>query len=200
MLRIGVTGGIGSGKSAVADCFRALGVSVIDADDIAREVVAPGGEAYKQVVAAFGTGILEPDGRIARARLGAAVFGNPERRRRLESIIHPPVRAELEARAARTPGPYVVLVIPLLIEVGQQDMVDRILVVDAAEVLRFARVNARDGRSEAEVRAIMAAQASRADRLAAAHDWIDNEGAVDTLRDQVARLDAYYRYLAAPGG
>jgi dephospho-CoA kinase len=199
MLRIGVTGGIGSGKSAVADCFQKLGIAVIDADDIAREVVAPGGKAYDQVISAFGTAILEPDGRISRPRLGAAIFADPERRRRLEAIVHPPVRAEMEARVGRAPGPYAVLVIPLLIEAGQQDMVDRVLVVDASETLRLSRVSSRDGRNEAEVRAIMAAQASRAARLAAAHDWIDNEGSTDSLCSAVARLDAYYRYLSAPG-
>jgi dephospho-CoA kinase len=199
MLRIGVTGGIGSGKSAVADCFRALGVSVIDADEIAREAIAPGGAAHAEVVASFGPDILGSDGRIDRARLAAVVFADPDKRRRLEGIVHPAVRAEMDHRAGQAPGPYVVLVIPLLIEAGQRAMVDRVLVVDAADAVRLARVRERDGRSEAQIREIMDAQASRPERLDAAQDWLRNNGSVDSLRDQVGRLDAYYRYLAAPG-
>src|SRR5690606_24299131 len=172
MLIIGLTGGIGSGKSAVAERFAARGVPVLDADLIAREVVEPGTPGLAQVVEVFGPEVLDPQGRLDRARLGRRVFGAPERRRRLEASLHPLIYAEMRERVRRLAAPYCILVIPLLIETGQTDLVDRVLVVDAPPELQYQRVAARDGRSPAEIEAILRAQASRETRLAAADDVI----------------------------
>jgi dephospho-CoA kinase len=196
-LRIGLTGGIASGKTTVANLFAALGVPVLDTDQIARDVVEPGQPALAEVVAAFGPGVLGPDGRLDRPRLRARVFADPDSRQRLEAILHPAIRAELARRAGAAGGPYQVWVIPLLVEGGQVDRVDRILVVDCPEAVQLARVQARDGETEASARAILTAQASRAQRLAAADDVIVNDGSEADLAGQVAALDARYRALVA---
>ena len=196
-LRIGLTGGIASGKTTVADLFAALGVPVLDTDQIARDVVEPGQPALAEVVAAFGPRILGPDSRLDRPRLRARVFADPDSRQRLEAILHPAIRAELARRAEAAGGPYQVWVIPLLVEGGQVDRVDRILVVDCPEAVQLARVQARDGETEASARAILTAQASRAQRLAAADDVIVNDGSEADLAPQVAALDARYRALVA---
>jgi dephospho-CoA kinase len=196
-LRIGLTGGIASGKTTVADLFAALGVPVLDTDQIARDVVEPGQPALAEVVAAFGPRILGPDSRLDRPRLRARVFADPDSRQRLEAILHPAIRAELARRAGAAGGPYQVWVIPLLVEGGQVDRVDRILVVDCPEAVQLARVQARDGETEASARAILTAQASRAQRLAAADDVIVNDGSEADLAGQVAALDARYRALVA---
>jgi dephospho-CoA kinase len=196
-LRIGLTGGIASGKSAVADLFAARGVPVLDTDQIARDVVAPGTPGLAEVVAAFGPGVLAADGRLDRRALRERVFADPADRRRLEAILHPRIRAELERRSAQAGGPYQILVIPLLVEGGGQIRVDRVLVVDCPEDLQLARLVARDGVTESSARAILAAQASRAERLAAADDVIENDGPREALETAVADLDARYRRLAA---
>ena len=198
-LRIGLTGGIASGKTTVARLFADLGVPVLDTDQIARDVVEPGQPALGEVVAAFGPEILGPDGRLDRPGLRARVFADPDSRLRLEAILHPAIRAELARRAAAAGGPYQVWVIPLLVEGGQVDRVDRILVVDCPEEVQLARVMARDGGTEASARAILAAQASREKRVAAADDVILNDGAEADLAPQVAALDARYRALVATG-
>jgi dephospho-CoA kinase len=198
-LRIGLTGGIASGKTTVANLFAARGVPVLDTDQIARDVVEPGQPALAQVVAAFGPDMLGQDGRLDRPRLRARVFADPDSRQRLEAILHPAIRAELARRAEAAGGPYQVWVIPLLVEGGQVDRVDRILVVDCPEAVQLARVMARDGETEASARAILAAQASRAQRLAAADDVIVNDGSEADLAPQVAALDARYRALVANG-
>jgi dephospho-CoA kinase len=196
-LRIGLTGGIASGKTTVAKLFAGRGVPVLDTDQIARDVVEPGQPALAKVVAAFGPDILGPDGRLDRPRLRARVFADPDSRQRLEAILHPAIRAELARRAEAAGGPYQVWVIPLLVEGGQVDRVDRILVVDCPEAVQLARVKARDGETEDSARAILAAQASRAQRLAAADDVIVNDGEEAGLSPQVAALDARYRALVA---
>jgi len=198
-LRIGLTGGIASGKSTVAALFAACGVPVLDTDQIARDVVEPGEAALGDVVAAFGPHILGSDGRLDRARLRARVFAHPDSRQRLEAILHPAIRTELAHRAESAGGPYQVWVIPLLVEGGQVDRVDRILVVDCPEDVQVARIVARDGGTEDAARAILAAQATREQRLAAADDLIVNTGTEADLAPQVAALDVKYRALATGG-
>lgn len=193
MLIVGLTGGIGSGKSTVAECFAARDVPVIDADVIAREVVEPGTPGLARIVEAFGRDILDENGRLDRSRLGARVFQDPESRKRLEAILHPLIRAEMQRRITHITAPYCVLVIPLLIETGQTDLVHRVLVVDTPRELQYRRVAARDNRPRAEIEAILDVQAGREDRLAAAHDVIVNDADLDALDRQVARL--HQRYL-----
>jgi len=199
-LRIGLTGGIASGKSEAARLFAARGVPVIDTDVIAREIVEPGQPALDEIVATFGSAVLDADGRLDRRALRRKVFANPEARLRLERIMHPAILRELERRAAEAGGPYQVFVIPLLVEGGRTDRVDRVLVVDCPEALQLARLAARDGETDRGARAILAAQASRADRLAAADDVIVNDGTLAQLASEVARLDADYRELARRRG
>lgn len=193
MLIVGLTGGIGSGKSTVAERFAARDVPVIDADVIAREVVEPGTPGLARIVEAFGRDILDENGRLDRSRLGARVFQDPESRKRLEAILHPLIRAEIQRRITHITAPYCVLVIPLLIETGQTDLVHRVLVVDTPRELQYRRVAARDNRPRAEIEAILDVQAGREDRLAAAHDVIVNDADLDALDRQVARL--HQRYL-----
>lgn len=195
--RVGLTGGIASGKSTVGRLFAALGIPVIDSDAIAREVVAPGSPLLGELVRAYGDGVLSADGSLDRARLRSLVFQDADARRRLESLTHPAIRAEMEARSRAARGPYQILMIPLLVEGGGRDRVDRVLVVDASEATQLRRLQARDGAPEAEARAMIAAQATRAARLAAADDVITNEGDVADLRREVERLHGVYLDLAA---
>lgn len=198
-LRIGLTGGIGAGKSTVAEVFASLGVPVFDADHVARDLVQPGEPALAEVVTAFGGSVLTPDGQLDRARLRARVFDDDSARARLEAILHPRVRARLEALAKAAEAEYCVLAIPLLVETGQRTLVDRVLVVDVPEELQLARVQARDGVGPEAARAVLRAQASRAERLAAADDVILNTGDVAHLRRKVEALDRRYRDLANAG-
>jgi dephospho-CoA kinase len=202
-LRIGLTGGIASGKSTVARLFEALGVPVIDTDQLAREVVEPGEPALAAVVEGFGPGVLAADGRLDRRALRARVFADPVARERLEAILHPAIRAALAGRSADAGGPYQVWVIPLLVEGGQVDRVDRVLVVDCPAEVQLARLIGRDGETPDSARAILAAQATRGQRLAVADDVIVNDGSEAALPPQVAALDAKYRELCSgsgPGG
>ena len=192
MLRIGLTGGIASGKSTVAQRFADLGVPVIDTDDIARDVVAPGQPLLSELAATFGKELLQVNGTLDRRALRQIVFADPAARLRLESLLHPVIRAELAARSAAAGGPYQVLVIPLLVEGGRKIDVDRILLVDCPEDLQIARVLKRDQSSEAEARAILAAQSSRQARLAAADDVIVNNGDLAKLTAAVDELHARY--------
>jgi dephospho-CoA kinase len=197
VLRVGLTGGIGSGKSEVARRLAEHGAVVVDADVIAREVVAPGTPGLAEVVREFGAGVLAPDGSLDRGRLGSVVFGDADARRRLESIIHPLVRAR-RARvvADAPPGAVVVEDVPLLVETGLQGDYDVVIVVDAPDELRLERLAARGtSRDDAERR--IAAQAPRADRLAAADVVIDNGGPLDRLDRQVDGLWAELRARAA---
>jgi dephospho-CoA kinase len=197
MLRIGLTGGIGSGKSAVADRFRHHGVPVIDADEVARDVVEPGQPAYAEVVEAFGAEVLGADGRVDRARLRQRVFSDPAQRRRLESILHPRIREAMRRQADAQDAPYCILMIPLLVESGGNYRLDRTLVIDADEDRRTRWVEARSGLGREEVRRIMAAQASRAERLEAADDVIVNNGGLEDLEHKVDALHQRYLALAA---
>jgi dephospho-CoA kinase len=198
MLRVGLTGGIGSGKSEVARQFAALGAEVADADVAAHAVTAKGEPGHVAVVAAFGERAILADGNLDRAWLRATVFADPEARQRLEAILHPLVRARLDEEVATWRGAYGLLVVPLLLERGgARSRVDRVLVVDCGEDEQVRRVMARSGLSEQEVRAIMATQLSRQARLAQADDVIDNGGPRDALAPQVARLHALYTDLAS---
>lgn len=196
-LVVGLTGGIGSGKSTVAAEFAALGVPVVDTDEIAHRITAPGAAGTQAVAAAFGGEYLGADGAVDRAKLRRRVFADPAARQRLEGLLHPLIGGEARARIAGWTGPYGLLVVPLLLERGGlRRWVQRILVVDCAEDLQIERVIARSGLTEAEVRSIMATQVSRADRLLAADDVIDNSGSRESLQREVARLDRHYRDLA----
>lgn len=197
---VGLTGGIGSGKSVAADRFAARGVAVIDTDVIARELTASGGVAIAPIRTAFGPGVMTSEGALDRAALRRIAFADPDARKRLEAILHPLIRAESEARIRRLASaefPYIVLVVPLLVESGAyRERVDRVCVVDCPEEIQVARVTARSGISPAEVSAIMAAQASRAQRLAAADDIIDNAAGLTELDAQVAALHEKYAEMA----
>lgn len=194
VLVIGLTGGIGSGKSAVSDRFATLGVPVIDTDRLARDLVEPGQPALAEIEAAFGAACLDSQGRLRRDHLRERVFADPASRRRLEAILHPRIRASMHARIARLAAPYCVVVIPLLVETGMTDLVDRILVVDVPEAEQIRRVVARDGVTVEQARRVLDAQASRARRLARADDVLENAGDLDLLDRRVA--DLHDRYLA----
>ncbi len=196
MLRIGLTGGIGSGKSTVADCFSRLGVTIIDSDVIARELVRPGGDALQRIAETFGSEVLRTDGSLDRAALRRRVFDDSEARRRLEAILHPRIRQQLQARAAEAAGPYVILVIPLLVEQGWTTEVDRVLVVDCSPETQLRRTMARDHVSAEEARAVLQSQASREQRLACADDVIDNEDEAQKLEAIVLQLDRRYRQIS----
>lgn len=195
---VGLTGGIGSGKSFVAELFRDHGAAIVDTDIIARELSGPGGAAMPAIRAAFGSGVIDVRGALDRAAMRELAFAEPAERKRLEAILHPLIRAESVAQvAAAADAPYVVMVVPLLIESGTyRERVDRVLVVDCSEQTQVDRVIARNGLAPAAVLAIIAAQATRMERLAAADDVIDNGGDLDSLRRQVAALDVEYRLLA----
>jgi len=196
-LRIGLTGGIASGKSTVTQRFAELGIPVIDADMAARNVVEPGKPGLERVVQRFGLGLLDPNGNLDRRALRALIFADPASRQALDAILHPLIRADMERQAATANGPYLVMAIPLLIEGGQaRERVHRVLVVDTDEATQMQRVQARDGSSETQARAILASQASRTQRLAAADDVLLNTGSVADLRQAVDRLHEKYLRLA----
>jgi dephospho-CoA kinase len=195
-LVVGLTGGIGSGKSTVAEGFSALGVTVIDADRIAHELVEPGKPALDEIIACFGNGCLSADGRLDRTCLRRRVFTDPEQRYRLEAILHPKIRQKIIQLINETQTPYCVVVIPLLLETRQTDLVDRILVVDASEATQITRVAARDGLSQTEITAIMTTQADRASRLAAATDVIHNDADRATLTRRIQALHTQYLELS----
>ena len=196
MLRIGLTGGIGSGKSSVSAAFAALGVPVISADQIVHELTRPGTTASRQIRETFGDLVMTTEGGVDRRQLARQVFGRPSDRRKLESILHPLVRAEIENRVRAITAPYCILEIPLLIEAGQLEMVDRILVTEASESVRIHRIQARDGRSESEIIAILAAQTTDSERRAVADDILRNDGTLADLQSQVDMLHEQYLELA----
>lgn len=201
---IGLTGGIGSGKSSVARAFAALGAAFVDADDVAREIVALGEPALDAIIARYGSVVRQADGTLDRAALRELIFAAPAEREWLESVTHPRVRERLQAHLARlqaTPAygckvPYVLLVSPLLFESGQDALVERCLVVDLPEALQRERTLLRDNVSRAQVEAILAAQLSRDKRLSYGCDVIDNSGDATFMREQVSALDTHYRALA----
>jgi dephospho-CoA kinase len=196
--RVALTGGIASGKTTVANLFAAHGIPLVDSDLIAREVVEPGQPALAAVADAFGPDVLGPDGRLDRRRLRDIIFSDSTARARLEAILHPAIRAEMERQsaAAAEAGPYQVLVIPLLAEGGRRDRADRVLVVDVPEALQVERLMARDTVSREQAQASLQAQASRAARLEIADDVVTNTGRIEDLREQVARLHERYVALA----
>ena len=196
MLIIGLTGGIGSGKSTVAELFRELGVPVYDADVEARRLVEPGQPTLHLLTREFGPQILQRDGSLDRAILRTLAFSDADQRRRLESMLHPPIRAALQKHIATTTSPYCIVVIPLLFESGQRDLVKRVLVVDTPEAQQISRTVARSGLDHATVKHIMAAQLSRAQRLAQADDVIANTSSLDTLHAHIETLHANYLELS----
>lgn len=195
---VGLTGGIGSGKTAVADAFARLGVEVVDTDALAHRLSASGQPGFDAIMAEFGTGIVQPNGELDRAALRRLVFSDAGARARLEAVLHPLIGAEVARQVELWVGAYGVVVVPLLLErVGLRSLVDRILVVDCPEQEQVRRVVARNGLSPAEVRAIMAAQLNRDRRLAAADEILDNAGAPEAIEPQVRALDRRYRELAS---
>jgi dephospho-CoA kinase len=193
-LRIGLTGGIASGKSTVTQRFAELGVPVIDADLASRAVVEPGTQGLAQISARFGAAVVAENGELNRSALRTLIFNDPASRSDLEAILHPLIQAYMERRAAAVTAPYVVMAIPLLVEGGSaRDRVDRILVIDADEAAQVQRLMSRDGSSLEQAHAILASQAGRAERLAVAHDILPNQGTVTELRQSVDRL--HQRYL-----
>ena len=196
---VGLTGGIASGKSAVAERFAARGVEVADADVVARAIVEPGQPALAEVVAAFGAGVLQPDGRLDRAALRQRVFDDAAARHQLEGILHPPIRIALREACAAAPGSYAVVAIPLLAESGGRDAypwLDRILVVDVPREVQVERLLRRDRIDAGLAGRMLDAQATRRERLAIADDVIVNDGTLEELDAHVAALDRRYRALA----
>ncbi|MDN4575450.1 dephospho-CoA kinase [Pandoraea cepalis] len=195
---IGLTGGIGSGKTTVANLFATHGIAIIDTDAIAHSITAPGGAAMPAIRREFGDAFVAPDGALDRARMRDAVFTDDAARARLEAITHPLIRTECERAASDAQGPYLIFVVPLLVESGKwRERVQRVLVVDCTEQTQIARVMSRNGFTRDQVQAIMARQASRAQRLAAADDVIDNDALHAPLAPQVDRLHAAYLKFAA---
>lgn len=195
---VALTGGIAAGKSTVERCFAALGVPIVDADRIARELVEPGQPALAEIVSVFGAGVLAADGHLDRRALRERVFANPPERRRLEAILHPRIRAEMKSRVERISGDYVMLAIPLLAETpGAYAWADRILVIDVPREVQVERLLRRDDATPELAEAMLAAQASREQRLAIADDVIDNSGPLAELDAAVAALHRRYTALAA---
>ena len=196
-LVVGLTGGIGSGKSAAADEFARLGATVVDTDAISHELTAAGGAAVAEIMRQFGSAFVDASGAMNRKRMRDLVFSDAEEKQRLEALLHPLIRAESQRRIEQAAGPYVVHVVPLLVESpGHRERVARVLVVDCPEAIQVARVRQRSGLPEAEVRRIIASQIQRERRLAAADDVIDNSGTIAALQQQVRKLHENYLALA----
>ncbi len=198
--RVGLTGGIASGKSTVAKLFAALGVPIIDTDQVAREVVEPGQPPLERLVERFGRTILTPDGHLDRPKLREIVFSDPKARADLEALTHPAIGTAVEAWSAAADGPYQILIIPLLVEKNLTSQLDRVLVVDCDEELQIRRLQARDGSTVEQARAILNAQTSRTARLKSAHDVIQNDTDLSAVRDQVSALHVRYLELAEHSG
>ena len=197
MLRIALTGGIGSGKSAVTDHLRALGATVLDADEFSHQVTAKGGEVLERIGEAFGPGVLTPDGSLDRAALRQLVFDDATARAQLEAILHPDIRRRMWEAAAQTDAPYCVFSIPLLIETGRTKEFDRVLVVEAPASLRRERTAHRSNLDRKQIDAIIAVQASDEERQQAANDLIVNDGSLDALGAKVKELHQQYLELAS---
>jgi len=197
---VGVTGGIGSGKSRAAALFGELGADVVDTDDISHEITAAGGSAMPEIIKAFGAAVAAADGSMDRAAMRRLVFGNPDARKQLENILHPQIRERARNRVMASTAPYVLLVVPLLLETGgYRDLIRRVLVIDCDESLQISRAMQRSNLTANAVRAIMAAQLPRRQRLAGANDVIRNDGDIALLRAQVTDLHQQYLKLAAQG-
>ncbi len=189
---LGVTGGIGSGKTAATDYFQTLGIVVVDADVVAREVVQPGQRALAAIAQHFGQDVLAADGSLDRPKLREIVFADVSQRQALEAITHPAIHAELIRQLQVASSPYAILATPLLWETGQAKLVQHSLVIDVPEALQLQRASLRDGNSEAQIKAIMAAQLSREQRLAKADDVISNTGSLNDLYAEINRLHPLY--------
>lgn len=197
MFTVGLTGGIGSGKSSVARLFADKGVTVVDADEISHRLTTAGGAAIEPIRSAFGDQMIAPDGALDRVRMRELVFSAPDAKRTLERILHPLIGAQARREVDTARGPYVIHMIPLLIEGGNaKARFDRVLVVDCPEETQIERVMARSGLKRTEVESIMAAQASRTQRLTQADDIVDNSGDPSALEPQIERLHAQYLRLA----
>ena len=194
-LRIGLTGGIASGKSTVAGMFADLGTTIIDTDIIAREVVMPGKPALDEIAATFGDAVIATDGQLDRSAMRALIFADDTARKQLEAIVHPRIQDETYRQSDRANGDYQIIVIPLLVQSDLKSFVDRILVVDCDEETQFRRLLGRDEESEDQARRMLAAQASRSERLAIADDVINNDNGLGDTRTQIAALHEIYRSL-----
>jgi len=192
MLIVGLTGGIGSGKTTVAKCFAELGATVIDADIIARDLVAKDTSVIQKITEHFGPVILDKDQQINRSKLRDIIFKDAQEREWLEQLLHPIITAEIERRVKASESSYCILVIPLLFEKGAHIKVDRVLVIDTSETLQIKRTQQRDAVNEEHVRSIMLTQTPRKERLQKANDVIDNHGSVDELKRQILRLHEKY--------
>ncbi len=196
MLTIGVTGGIASGKTTVAESFARRGIAWVDVDHIAREIVAPGEPAFEAIRARFGEAVIDDHQQLDRRALRTIIFNDPAQRQWLESVTHPRIRERLIERLEAMPGPYRLLVSPLLFETGQHALVDRTLVVDVPETVQLERTTRRDGVDEPQARAIIHAQMPRSERLARADDMIENHGDRADIEARIDTLDRFYRQLA----
>lgn len=198
MFVVGLTGGIGSGKTAVSDRFATLGITVVDADVVSREVVEPGTEALQQIQSHFGDSVLLADGHLDRAQLRSLIFSQPEQKAWLESLLHPLIGTEVHRQLEAAQSPYVIFVSPLLVESGQRAICNRLIVVDVPEAVQLARTVERDGNSEEQVQSIISSQASRQQRLEAATDVLENSGSLEQL---YAAVDALHQvFLQNAGG
>lgn len=197
---VALTGGVASGKTAVSDRFAELGVPVVDTDVLAREAVAPGSGGLAAIEAAFGSGMMTAGGTLDRAALRRKIFDEPGARTRLEGILHPRIAEAARRRLDELDAPYAILVVPLLVESGLFADADRVLAVDVPEDVQIERLMRRDGTSREQAEAMLAAQASREQRLARADDVIDNTGTLNELRRRVDELDGKYRALSARHG
>ena len=195
LLRIGLTGGIGSGKSEASRHFARLGATLIDTDLIARELVEPGQPALSEIIETFGNDILDADGHLNRLRLRDRVFADSAQRTRLEAILHPPIRERAIALSEQATGPYCILVIPLLAETGADYPLDRVLVIDTPGKLQRERIATRDGLSQEKIEAILASQASRAQRLTIADDIVVNDSSPEHLHSEIEHLHQLYSEL-----
>ncbi len=193
---VGLTGGIGSGKSAAADIFRNFGIDVVDADALSREVVEPGQAALDSIAEHFGKAILSTDGSLDRASLRALVFSNPAERSWLEALLHPLIADLIRLRLEASESPYAVLESPLLFETEQYRLVNRVLVIDTSEETQLARAMRRDGSDEGTIRSIIAAQIPRSERSAQADDVVGNEGSLEQLQNEIGILHKQYLEIA----
>lgn len=196
MFVVGLTGGIGSGKTAASDHFQALGIEVVDADIASRVVVEPGRPALKEIAARFGDAILLQDGALDRAALRKQIFSNPDDKLWLESLLHPLIAEEIANGLNNAKSPYAIFVSPLLVESSQKDFCNRLLIIDVPEEVQLARTMSRDDNDEAQVKRIIASQASRAQRLALADDVIENVNGLDELHQAIESLHKQYIDLA----
>ncbi len=197
MLLIGLTGGIGSGKSSVCKIFRELGVPIIDSDIIARELVEPGSKVLLKVASLFGDQVIQQDGSLDRAQVRDLIFHDEVKRSQLEALLHPLIREAMQRQIDALDSAYVILAIPLLLEKGWQQQLDRVLVVDCSEAQQLRRASSRDGSATETIERIIASQIQRNARLAAADDIIDNSGSLDSLHRQVKALHQRYLQIAA---